>query len=100
MCLGFLKGWGGRESKVQARVCLWKCWFSSRDTTKVVSCYFSCNPRYLQFSFSNLYINLETRTDSYSDFSATLVFEVELVACRPRKGASVSSVSVEKARLE
>uniref|UniRef100_A0A6V7QYS1 peptidylprolyl isomerase n=1 Tax=Ananas comosus var. bracteatus TaxID=296719 RepID=A0A6V7QYS1_ANACO len=32
--------------------------------------------------------------------NATLVFEVELVACRPRKGASVSSVSVEKARLE
>lgn len=32
--------------------------------------------------------------------SATLVFEVELVACRPRKGATVSSVSVEKARLE
>ncbi|KAI5670647.1 hypothetical protein M9H77_11011 [Catharanthus roseus] len=31
---------------------------------------------------------------------ATLVFEVELVACRPRKGASVSSVSDERARLE
>ncbi|KAJ8499929.1 hypothetical protein OPV22_010481 [Ensete ventricosum] len=30
--------------------------------------------------------------------NATLVFEVELVACRPRKGASLSSVSDEKAR--
>ncbi|KAM0941357.1 putative peptidylprolyl isomerase [Dioscorea sansibarensis] len=30
---------------------------------------------------------------------ATLIFEVELVACRPRKGASVGSVSDEKARL-
>lgn len=32
--------------------------------------------------------------------SATLVFEVELVACRPRKGSSLGSVSDEKARLE
>ncbi|WVZ98841.1 hypothetical protein U9M48_044218 [Paspalum notatum var. saurae] len=32
--------------------------------------------------------------------NATLVFEVELVACRPRKGSSVGSVSDEKARLE
>ncbi|CAL9075142.1 unnamed protein product [Musa acuminata var. zebrina] len=31
--------------------------------------------------------------------NATLVFEVELVACRPRKGASLSSISDEKARL-
>lgn len=31
---------------------------------------------------------------------ATLVFEVELVACKPRKGSTVSSVSVERARLE
>ncbi|KAI0519140.1 hypothetical protein KFK09_006580 [Dendrobium nobile] len=31
---------------------------------------------------------------------ATLTFEVELVACRPRKGASLGSVSDEKARLE
>uniref|UniRef100_A0A0F7GZ46 peptidylprolyl isomerase n=1 Tax=Cypripedium formosanum TaxID=53042 RepID=A0A0F7GZ46_9ASPA len=31
---------------------------------------------------------------------ATLIFEVELVACRPRKGASLGSVSDEKARLE
>ncbi|KAL6326832.1 hypothetical protein AAG906_011009 [Vitis piasezkii] len=31
---------------------------------------------------------------------ATLVFEVELVACRPRKGSSISSVSDERARLE
>uniref|UniRef100_A0A0F7GYX7 peptidylprolyl isomerase n=1 Tax=Masdevallia picturata TaxID=125444 RepID=A0A0F7GYX7_9ASPA len=31
---------------------------------------------------------------------ATLIFEVELVACRPRKGASIASVSDEKARLE
>ncbi|XP_049390214.1 peptidyl-prolyl cis-trans isomerase FKBP20-1 [Solanum stenotomum] len=31
---------------------------------------------------------------------ATLVFEVELVACRPRKGSSVSSASDERARLE
>lgn len=31
--------------------------------------------------------------------SATLIFEVELVACRPRKGASMGSVSDEKARL-
>ncbi|XP_039132000.1 peptidyl-prolyl cis-trans isomerase FKBP20-1 isoform X2 [Dioscorea cayenensis subsp. rotundata] len=30
---------------------------------------------------------------------ATLIFEVELVACRPRKGASMGSVSDEKARL-
>ncbi|KAL1348426.1 hypothetical protein HN51_024407 [Arachis hypogaea] len=31
---------------------------------------------------------------------ATLVFEVELVACRPRKGSSLGSVSEERARLE
>ncbi|CAA2997663.1 peptidyl-prolyl cis-trans isomerase FKBP20-1 [Olea europaea subsp. europaea] len=31
---------------------------------------------------------------------ATLVFEVELVASRPRKGSSLSSVSDERARLE
>ncbi|GJN14603.1 hypothetical protein PR202_gb01448 [Eleusine coracana subsp. coracana] len=32
--------------------------------------------------------------------SATLIFEVELLACRPRKGSSLGSVSEEKARLE
>uniref|UniRef100_A0A5B6ZVB0 peptidylprolyl isomerase n=1 Tax=Davidia involucrata TaxID=16924 RepID=A0A5B6ZVB0_DAVIN len=32
--------------------------------------------------------------------NATLVFEVELMACRPRKGSSLSSVSDERARLE
>ncbi|KAI5019168.1 hypothetical protein ZWY2020_044056 [Hordeum vulgare] len=32
--------------------------------------------------------------------NATLIFEVELVACKPRKGSSLSSVSDEKARLE
>ncbi|CAM0149622.1 unnamed protein product [Urochloa decumbens] len=32
--------------------------------------------------------------------NATLIFEVELVACRPRKGSSVGSVSDEKARLD
>ncbi|XP_057725914.1 peptidyl-prolyl cis-trans isomerase FKBP20-1 [Arachis stenosperma] len=31
---------------------------------------------------------------------ATLVFEVELVACRPRKGSCLGSVSEERARLE
>ncbi|XP_077238978.1 FKBP-like peptidyl-prolyl cis-trans isomerase family protein isoform X1 [Tasmannia lanceolata] len=31
---------------------------------------------------------------------ATLIFEVELVACRPRKGSSIGSVSDEKARLQ
>ncbi|KAJ6432633.1 hypothetical protein OIU84_019801 [Salix udensis] len=31
---------------------------------------------------------------------ATLIFEVELVACKPRKGYSVTSVSEERARLE
>lgn len=31
---------------------------------------------------------------------ATLIFEVELVTCRPRRGASLSSVSDERARLE
>nr|AJS13479.1 FKBP20-1 [Erycina pusilla] len=31
---------------------------------------------------------------------AALIFEVELVACRPRKGSSLGSVSDEKARLE
>ncbi|KAF9674715.1 hypothetical protein SADUNF_Sadunf10G0155700 [Salix dunnii] len=30
---------------------------------------------------------------------ATLIFEVELVACKPRKGSSVTSVSEERARL-
>jgi hypothetical protein len=33
-------------------------------------------------------------------YSATLVFDVELVACRPRKGSSISTVTDEKARLE
>ncbi|XP_068643189.1 peptidyl-prolyl cis-trans isomerase FKBP20-1 isoform X2 [Aristolochia californica] len=32
--------------------------------------------------------------------NATLVFEVELMICRPRKGSSLGSVSDEKARLE
>ncbi|KAF5183668.1 Peptidyl-prolyl cis-trans isomerase fkbp20-1 [Thalictrum thalictroides] len=32
--------------------------------------------------------------------NATLVFEIELVACRPRRGSSLSSASDEKARLE
>ncbi|KAM1182970.1 hypothetical protein ACFX19_001402 [Malus domestica] len=32
--------------------------------------------------------------------SATLVFEVELVACNPRKGLSLGSASEERARLE
>ncbi|KAI3519944.1 hypothetical protein L1887_09164 [Cichorium endivia] len=32
--------------------------------------------------------------------NATLVFEVELVGCRPRKGSSVASVSDERARLD
>ncbi|KAL5733197.1 hypothetical protein ACOSP7_032535 [Xanthoceras sorbifolium] len=31
---------------------------------------------------------------------ATLIFEVELVSCKPRKGSSLSSVSEERARLE
>lgn len=31
---------------------------------------------------------------------ATLVFEVELLACRPRKGSSVASASDERARLD
>uniref|UniRef100_A0A2P2KKK4 peptidylprolyl isomerase n=2 Tax=Rhizophora mucronata TaxID=61149 RepID=A0A2P2KKK4_RHIMU len=31
---------------------------------------------------------------------ATLIFKVELVACKPRKGSSMSSVSEERARLE
>ncbi|KAB5544288.1 hypothetical protein DKX38_012400 [Salix brachista] len=31
---------------------------------------------------------------------ATLIFEVELVACKPRKGSSVAGVSEERARLE
>ncbi|KAL0402805.1 UNVERIFIED_CONTAM: Peptidyl-prolyl cis-trans isomerase FKBP20-1 [Sesamum radiatum] len=31
---------------------------------------------------------------------STLIFEIELVACRPRKGSSLSSVSDERARLE
>uniref|UniRef100_A0A7N0ZV41 peptidylprolyl isomerase n=1 Tax=Kalanchoe fedtschenkoi TaxID=63787 RepID=A0A7N0ZV41_KALFE len=31
---------------------------------------------------------------------ATLIFEVELIACRPRKGSSLDSVSDERARLE
>lgn len=39
------------------------------------------------------------KKDEYFVYSATLVFEVELVACRPRKGSSLSSVSDEKARL-
>lgn len=38
--------------------------------------------------------------DMFGNCSATLIFEVELVACRPRKGASVGSVSEERARLE
>ena len=32
--------------------------------------------------------------------SATLIFEVELVSCNPRKGSSLGSVSEERARLE
>ena len=32
--------------------------------------------------------------------SATLIFEVELVACRPRKGISADDAAGERARLE
>ncbi len=32
--------------------------------------------------------------------NATLIFEVELIACRPRKSNSIESASQEKARLE
>ncbi|KAF5729605.1 peptidyl-prolyl cis-trans isomerase FKBP20-1 [Tripterygium wilfordii] len=32
--------------------------------------------------------------------NATLIFEVELVTCRPRKGSSLESVSEERARLD
>ncbi|GAB4831821.1 hypothetical protein Ancab_005836 [Ancistrocladus abbreviatus] len=32
--------------------------------------------------------------------NATLIFEVELVACRPRKGSSISSAQDERSRLE
>ncbi|KAF6150322.1 hypothetical protein GIB67_034021, partial [Kingdonia uniflora] len=32
--------------------------------------------------------------------NATLIFEVELLACKPRKGSSVGSASDERARLE
>ncbi|XP_065872718.1 peptidyl-prolyl cis-trans isomerase FKBP20-1 [Euphorbia lathyris] len=32
--------------------------------------------------------------------NATLIFEVELLACKPRRGSSMSSVSEERARLE
>ncbi|KAK4778331.1 hypothetical protein SAY87_018518 [Trapa incisa] len=32
--------------------------------------------------------------------NATLIFEVELVACKPRKGSSVCTVNQERARLE
>jgi len=32
--------------------------------------------------------------------NATLIFEVELLACKPRKGSSMSSVSEERARLD
>ncbi|PKI72357.1 hypothetical protein CRG98_007227 [Punica granatum] len=32
--------------------------------------------------------------------NATLIFEVELAACKPRKGSSLSSVNEERARLE
>jgi len=32
--------------------------------------------------------------------NATLIFEVELIACKPRKGSTFGSVSDEKARLE
>ncbi|GLJ21586.1 hypothetical protein SUGI_0400680 [Cryptomeria japonica] len=31
---------------------------------------------------------------------ATLIFEIELIACKPRKGSTLGSVSDEKARLE
>ncbi|KAA3478291.1 FKBP-like peptidyl-prolyl cis-trans isomerase family protein [Gossypium australe] len=33
-------------------------------------------------------------------YSATLIFEVELLSCRPRKGSSLGSASAERARLE
>ncbi|KHG07395.1 Peptidyl-prolyl cis-trans isomerase FKBP20-1 -like protein [Gossypium arboreum] len=32
--------------------------------------------------------------------NATLIFEVELLSCRPRKGSSLGSASAERARLE
>ncbi|KZV26124.1 hypothetical protein F511_06050 [Dorcoceras hygrometricum] len=36
----------------------------------------------------------------FATFRSTLIFEVELVACRPRKGSSLGSASDERARLE
>ncbi|KAF7149454.1 hypothetical protein RHSIM_Rhsim03G0135800 [Rhododendron simsii] len=69
--------WGGCKADSEARICLRQCRFSSRYPPRVM--------------FLLLSVCLKI---------ATLVFEVELVACRPPKGSSLNSVSDEKARLQ
>lgn len=118
-------GWRGSKNYLQARVCLWKCWFSPRNTTEVKfrTClllfYSSYHFELNAFAFICSLLDSVCRVfvskslghiSTHMGFqnngsgclwcSATLMFEVELVSCRPRKGASLGSVSDEKARLE
>ncbi|KAJ9160142.1 hypothetical protein P3X46_025573 [Hevea brasiliensis] len=75
----------GKGSVIQA-------WDISLRTMKVGEvAKITCKPKYAYGS-----------TGSPPDIppDATLIFEVELVACKPRKGSSMSSVSEERARLE
>lgn len=51
-------------------------------------------------SYPTDYWEMSAKLNLHFWCSATLIFEVELVACRPRKGSSLGSVSEERARLE
>ncbi|KAI4307611.1 hypothetical protein L6164_030782 [Bauhinia variegata] len=69
-----------------------KAWDIAVKTMKVGEiAKITCKPEYA-------YGSAGSPPDIPSD--ATLVFEVELVACRPRKGSTAGSVSEERARLE
>lgn len=50
LSLWILIGWRGRKNYLQARICLWKCRFSTRYTTRVKS--LTCFSPFLTLSFT------------------------------------------------
>ncbi|KAL0382031.1 UNVERIFIED_CONTAM: Peptidyl-prolyl cis-trans isomerase FKBP20-1 [Sesamum calycinum] len=91
-----------------------KAWDIALKTMKVGEvAKITCKPEYaygsagsppdIPQSITLLFFNLNVAENPFRNFLplflSTLIFEIELVACRPRKGSSLSSVS-DEARLE